>query len=100
LLTQGKDVHTKFLGAQSLYQKLQNDFDNISTGKADDPVIQLRDTLFGLMVSQGGDNGFRMIVDRLSMCLAYIALKSCLTFWPNSITQIIAFGSENLTQCH
>lgn len=34
------------------------------------------------------------------MCLAFIALKSCLTFWPNSVTQIIEFGSQNLQQCH
>jgi hypothetical protein len=33
------------------------------------------------------------------MCLAFIALKSCLTFWPNSVAQIIDFGSVNLSQC-
>jgi hypothetical protein len=51
LLLQGTDVHQRFLGAQSLYKKLQNDFDTMSTGKkATDPFVKLRDKLFEILI--------------------------------------------------
>ena len=41
----------------------------------------------------------RVVVDRLCMAIALIVLHTTQTCWPNSITDIVNFGSVNSSQC-
>lgn len=42
----------------------------------------------------------RVVVDRLAMAIALIALKSSNTCWGSSVSDIITFGSANAHQCY
>lgn len=42
----------------------------------------------------------KVVFERLCMCISYIALKTCNGAWPESIENIIAFGSVNQDQCY
>jgi len=96
LLTQGETLEDKFIGAQTLNRKLQSDFDQISTGKKDDPVIALRNNLFKIL--QTADQ--RLVCDTLCKTIAFIALKSSNTFWPESVAEIAAFGTQSSQTCY
>ncbi|CDW78104.1 transportin-serine arginine isoform a [Stylonychia lemnae] len=91
---QGADI--QFIGAQALYQKLQNDADYFMK---DQNVKSLRDSIFRLIKDMDMQKS-RIAVERLCMAIAYIAIKSCNTFWEDSITTIIQEGSVDQKQCY
>lgn len=37
----------------------------------------------------------RVVVERLCMSIAYIAVKACNTFWDKAVENIISFGNKN-----
>jgi hypothetical protein len=51
LLKPDQTFQAQFIGAQSLYQKIKNEYDQISTGKKDDPMIALRDNIFAMLTN-------------------------------------------------
>lgn len=51
LLQSDQTFQAQFIGAQSLYQKIKNEYDQISTGKKDDPMIALRDNIFAMLTN-------------------------------------------------
>lgn len=42
----------------------------------------------------------RIVVDRLCMCVALVALNTVGTCWTESISEIVTFGSENPHKCY
>lgn len=42
----------------------------------------------------------RIVIERLCMSAAYIALRSCNTFWEDSIANIVSFGTVDQKQCY
>jgi len=72
----------------------------------------VRDNLFAMLVqvSQEGTTptsttgqvklSQRIVVDRLCMCVALVALNTVNTCWTESITEIVTFGSENPHKCY
>jgi hypothetical protein len=40
-----------------------------------------------------------LVLDRLCMSLSMIALKTCFSCWPDSVNDIIKFGSASQEKC-
>ena len=62
-------------------------------------VVELRDKLFELMRPAGEGEAekptyHKMVLERLSMCVAYIALNTTNTCWTNSVQDIINYGAS------
>jgi hypothetical protein len=69
----------------------------------DKAVIDVRDNLFRILTfvleADGPEKG-RVVLDRVCMSIAMIALKSSNSCWMKSVDDIIAFGSTNQQQCY
>jgi hypothetical protein len=90
------------VGAQIIYKKMQEHFDTQLTQDKD--IIEVRNNIFRLMgevlSSVGSEPGKGiLILDRLCAALAMIALKTCFGCWPDSISDIISYGSSNADKC-
>ena len=85
----GQSFQAQFIGAQSLYQKIKNEYDQISTGKKDDPMKALRDSIFQMLTNFQADQQRLSVIERLCMAIAMISLKACNTFWVDSVKDII-----------
>jgi len=89
-----------FIGAQALYQKLDKDFE-IELATKNEHVIELRDKLFGLLTPEQNQPAsakptyHKMVIERLCMSLAYLALHTTNTCWNTSIKDIISYGGAH-----
>jgi len=88
LLTADRPINDQFIGAQIIYKKIESHFDQIE--KKDALVIEVRNTLFGLLPAIFGK---RIVLDRLCMAIALLALKTTNTCWTTSVDDIIRQGS-------
>lgn len=80
-----------FIGAQALYQKLEKNFDQLAVKDAH--VVELRNKLFELMRPQTDAPSYnKLVLEKLSMCIALIALNTTNTCWKNSVEDIINYG--------
>lgn len=92
-----------FIGAHALYQKLEKYFD--SHAAKDAHVIEIRQKLFDLMRPAEESGGAqptynKLVLQKLSMCVALIALNTTNTCWTDSIADIISYGRKfGLHQC-
>lgn len=80
-----------------MFQKLDKNFGDLA--QKDAHVVELRDKLFELMRPPGeGETGkptyHKMVLERLSMCVAIIALNTTNTCWTKSIQDIISYGGS------
>jgi len=62
-------------------------------------IIEIRDNLFAILLRVSQARASSVVIDRLCMSIALIALKTVNSAWPNSIADIITFGSTNEHQC-
>ena len=108
LVAAGRPSDQQFIGAQILYKKLETQFDELQN---DAQIIEVRDNLFAMLVrastDESGNAGAgvikqqqRIVVDRLCMCIALVALNTVRTCWMQSIQEVITFGSENPHKCY
>jgi len=72
-----------------LYQKIKNEYDQISTGKKDDPMKALRDNIFKILTNYQADQQRLSVIERLCMAIAIIALKACNSFGVESVKDIL-----------
>lgn len=52
-------------------------------------MISLRDNIFAMLTNFQAESQRISVIERLCMAIAIIALKSCNTFWVDSIKDII-----------
>lgn len=95
--SQQQSFQEHFIGAQALFQKLDKNFGDLA--QKDAHVVELRDKLFELMrpAAEGEAEKptyHKMVLERLSMCVAYIALNTTNTCWTNSVQDIITYGAS------
>ena len=77
----------------------------------DAQVLEVRDSLFAMIgrISRSGSGSEnpnqvglkqRIVVDRLCMCVALVALNTVSSCWMNSVADIIKFGSDTPHNCY
>ena len=74
-----------------MYKKLLSDYDQIA--RSDKIVKEIRDNIFRILSEIPVDNQKLVIIERLCMSISIIALRSCNTFWSESVNEIIQYGS-------
>ena len=84
-----------FVGAQALYQKLDRAFETELADKAAH-VIELRDQILNLLGpnSERAAGYHKMVIERLCMSVAYLALHTTNTCWQTSVSDLISFGTN------
>lgn len=77
-----------------VFKKIETHFDQIEAKDAQ--IIEVRNTLFQLLPLTYGR---KIVMDRLCMAIALLALKTSNTCWSSSIQDFIASGSASAEQC-
>ena len=91
-----------------MWKKLETQFGELEKNSQ---VIEVKDNLFSMVerVSSDGTKDAqtgkvqlraRIVVDRLCMCIALVALNTFDSCWTSSIEDIVAFGSDNPHKCY
>lgn len=80
LLLSARPQQEQFIGAQILYKKLETHFEQIES--KDDQVLEVRNMLLQLLPQC---TKYRIVLDRLCLALALLALKTTHTCWGSSV---------------
>lgn len=67
-----------------MFKKIETHFDQIESKDAQ--IIEVRNTLFDLLMKSSGR---KIVMDRLCMAIALLALKTTNTCWTTSIADFI-----------
>lgn len=95
LLTADRSQQDQFIGAQIIFKKLENHFDQIE--KKNSQILEVRDTLFNLLPQTYSR---KVVLDRLCMAIALLAIYTSQTCWTSSVTDIIEMGSQSAEKCY
>lgn len=78
-----------------MFKKLECHFDQIEAKDAQ--IVELRQKLFQVLPSTYSK---KVVLDRLCMSIALLAVYTCMTCWQTTVEDIIRLGSEDAEKCY